>query len=345
MTSLKDKMAKGQITINDVRQAMNWATGEGGKFNGMLDKVAATPYGQLEGLRGELDQMMISIGEEFLPVASKLMSMLSWLGEKASPILKPFAVVLGVVSAALLVLAAAQWVANLAVWSFPGIWLIIAIVAVIAAITWLISKVSGWGEAWEHTVNGAKKLWETYVNYVKAQFTLMVEGIMIGIDKIKLGWYKFKEAVGLGDSSTNQAMIAELNDSVERRKQAITDSMLKIGETAAEAWSEFGKAKDSLRWNDNSVSVGITNPTGIPGANGSVFGADDEGKKQEEAKKTNTAIATGGTKHNYITINFKDLVGVLNIDGKSFRETTTQMEEQVLDALLRVTASATTAAQ
>ena len=32
---------------------------------------------------------------------------------------------------------------------------------------------------------------------------------MAGIDACKLAWYKFKEAVGLGDSTENQAMIKQ----------------------------------------------------------------------------------------------------------------------------------------
>lgn len=339
MTSLKDKMAKGQITINDVRQAMSMATGEGGKFNGMLDKVAATPYGQLEGLRGELDQMMISIGETFLPIASQLMSLLSWLGEKAAPVLKPFAVVLGVVSAALLVLAAAQWVVNLAVWAFPGVWIILAIVAVIAAITWLITKVSGWGEAWDHTVKGAKLVFKAFVEYHKSQFTMLVQGFMIGIDKIRIAWIKFKEFIGLGDSNANQQMLADLEQSVIDRQKAITDSFVKVGKLTKGAIDEFKKAGGALKWNSEGSS--ITAPDGIPGTAGSK-GKGVTGTGKEEAKKTNSAIATGGTRHNYVTINLKELIGIQNYQG-SESSVSRKTSEEVLDVLLRTLASATTA--
>ena len=46
---------------------------------------------------------------------------------------------------------------------------------------------------------------------------------MIAIDKIKIGWYEFKEAVGLGDSEENQKMIAQINKDVEDRKAALVD--------------------------------------------------------------------------------------------------------------------------
>lgn len=64
---------------------------------------------------------------------------------------------------------------------------------------------------------------------------------MLGLDKIKLGWYKFKEAVGLGDSAENQAMIARINTDVENRKQAIIDGANRVKELAR-------KTADSLSW-------------------------------------------------------------------------------------------------
>ncbi len=43
------------------------------------------------------------------------------------------------------------------------------------------------------------------------------------------------------------------------------------------------------------------------------------------------------------TINLKDLIGVLNISGKDFKDSSNQMQQQTEDALMRVLAMATTA--
>lgn len=59
--------------------------------------------------------------------------------------------------------------------------------------------------------------------------------------------------------------------------------------------------------------------------------------------KGNEAVATGGTKNTVININLKDLIGVLNIQGKDFKDSSQQMAEQSQDALLRLLAMATTA--
>ncbi|MDA6067994.1 phage tail tape measure protein [Flavobacterium sp. AC] len=87
---------------------------------------------------------------------------------------------------------------------------------------------------------------------------------------------------------------------------------------------------------------GIKQPT-LPGV---AVGKD--GKPASDGNgtgtKTNEAIATGGTKNTQITINLKDLIGILNISGKDFKDSANQMKEQSQDALLRVLASANTSA-
>jgi TP901 family phage tail tape measure protein len=88
--------------------------------------------------------------------------------------------------------------------------------------------------------------------------------------------------------------------------------------------------------------AGIKDPT-LPGA---VLGKNGKpsGGGSDQTNKTNEAIATGGTKNTQITINLKDLIGILNISGKDFKDSANQMKDQSQDALLRVLASANTAA-
>ena len=88
---------------------------------------------------------------------------------------------------------------------------------------------------------------------------------------------------------------------------------------------------------------GIAPPI-IPGtpanANG---GGTGTGVGKGDKTKGNEAVATGGTKNTVININLKDLIGVLNIQGKDFKDSSQQMAEQSQDALLRLLAMATTA--
>ena len=60
---LKDKMAKGQITYQNVEQAIAHATGAGGKFNGMMDKQSQTLAGKWSTLMDTVQQGAIDLSQ------------------------------------------------------------------------------------------------------------------------------------------------------------------------------------------------------------------------------------------------------------------------------------------
>lgn len=238
----------------------------------------------------------------------------------------------------------AQWLLNAAFWANPLTWIIAAVIALIAVIGWVVSKTEGWGEAWKHTVNGAKLLFKAYVESVKLYFTTMVNGIMIGINYIKEGWFKFKEAVGMGDSSENKRMIAQIHQDTEARKKAIVDGAKKVAGLTIQAGAEFKMAGQSIKWKKAAEKTedGIKPPE-IPGT--MQTDGPGAGSKDNSKQKTNEAIATGGTKHNYITVKVENVVGEINISGKDFKDSAEQMDERVQDGLVRVLAMATTSAE
>lgn len=337
--SLNARMKKGDINITDLTRAMQFATSEGGKFHGAIDKIANTPEGQLRQLRQNIDNMMIRLGNIFLPIAEKVMQFLNWISEKAGPLLEPLAVVFGVVSVAVLGYAAAQWVANLALWSFPLTWIIAGIAALIGTIVWLVTSVTGWGEAWKHTVNGAKLLWEAFTTHMKLAFDTTVDGIMIGVNKIKEGWYKFKNAVGLGDSDENDEMIRQIHQDTERRKNEIVEGQKKITELYVASAGEFAKAAGSLSFKKKNE---VESPEGAPGTtNGDTKG---NGLDEDEASKTNEAIATGGTRNTTINMTIGNIVETLNLKAQDLKEGAQQTQDELAAALLRALAMATTTA-
>ena len=251
---------------------------------------------------------------------------------------------INVVSVATKVWTAVQWLLNAALTANPIGLIVVAVAALIGAITYVISKTEGWGKAWKHTVNGAKLLFKAWVESVKLYFSIVVNGIMIGINKIKIGWYKFKEAIGIGDSSENKSMIDKINADTENRKKAIIDQAKKVAQTALKAKEEFVKAAGSIKGKAKLKTV--TEGSGIlpPEIAGTSTTTGNGGKTPKaNATKTNKAIATGGTKHNYITITVKNLVGEIHIKGSDFKDAAKQMQEQSADALLRTLALATTA--
>jgi TP901 family phage tail tape measure protein len=229
----------------------------------------------------------------------------------------------------------------------PIVWIVMGVIALIAAITWVVSKTEGWGQAWKHTINGARLLFTAYVDTIKAQFGTVVNGFMIGIDKIQIAWYKFKNMVGIGNKNANTAEITKLNSDVESRKEAIKNGYKKAASTAVSAGMEFKAAFDSVKWKKEAKQKdqnGIAGPEvagtdfGKGGASGSGAGGGSA-----SAKKSNEAVATGGTKHTYITINLKELIGIKTESITGGKDASNKAGSEVADELMRILAMAATA--
>jgi len=134
------RMEEGKISFQEVYASLEAATGAGGKFHNMLAKIADTPAGQLAQIKGTLDQMMVRVGNVFLPIASKLMQAISWIAEKMGPVLEPLVAYIGTLTAGILAVAAAQWLWNAAVAANPIGLVIVAIAAAAVAIYALWQK-------------------------------------------------------------------------------------------------------------------------------------------------------------------------------------------------------------
>lgn len=67
--SLKEKMSKGKIGIDEVTQAFQWATEEGGKFFNGMEEGSKTLEGRISTLK---DNAVALLGEVFLPISETL---------------------------------------------------------------------------------------------------------------------------------------------------------------------------------------------------------------------------------------------------------------------------------
>ena len=110
----------------------------------------------------------------------KLEAFIAWAHENPE-LIKGIAIALGVLSAAIFVAAAAQWVMNSALLASPITWIIIGIGAIIAAIVLLIANwdsvwpvlvgawdaiVAAWNVAWEWISGFFSGLWESVTTFV-----------------------------------------------------------------------------------------------------------------------------------------------------------------------------------
>ena len=88
MNELRAEMAEGRISFQMVRQAMEDATKEGGRFNGLLEEQAKTLSGRLSTLGDTWERVSKAIGDIFAPAAKAGVEALISLGEATENTIK-----------------------------------------------------------------------------------------------------------------------------------------------------------------------------------------------------------------------------------------------------------------
>lgn len=68
LMAAKTAMEKGAISSDLIAFALKQATGEGGKFNNMLNTIAETPAGKMAKLSGQWDSFKVSMGQALMPL-------------------------------------------------------------------------------------------------------------------------------------------------------------------------------------------------------------------------------------------------------------------------------------
>lgn len=267
-------------------------------------------------------------------VADGLVTVINWL--------TPFADVI-------IIAVGAWWALNIAMYANPVSLIIIGIVALLGLIGLITKYTSGWGDSWQAVVNGSKLSFQAFVSIAKANFNTMIQTFMLGIDRVRLGWYEFREAVGLGDNSANQDAINSIKDQIEQRKQSIVDGYKKAAELAKQSVGEFSKVsidfdkegfqKDFKKLKDGFKGLGENNTNsnayndylaktrkGLPQANGETDTKDS---------KAGQSIISGGTRRTNINITIQKLQDDTKIFVSSQEQGLSDLGEKVQEILLR----------
>jgi TP901 family phage tail tape measure protein len=345
MESPAEKAAQLQARIDDLKLSIFSAAGGVMQYVGVVGEATRTITNILP--------LVNALRSAYTILTSREKLLAVWTGIK-NGVLAAGAIVTGVITAATWAWNTATMALTASLLANPITWVIALVVALIALIAYLVINVEGWGESWSHVVNGTRATFEAFVNYVKLAWTTLVNGLMIGLNWIKKGWFEFKNAVGLGEESDNNKMIAQISSDTEKRKAEIVEAANNMKNSVLEAYSEFGQAGGSLSWKGQTLTqiveekqqqLGIKPAGGIPGADDKSEGAGKADSKESTRKlsKTNSSIATGGQRTVNNIFNIKTLAEN-HISGKTFKESVAKMEDEMTDALIRTLAMASATA-
>ena len=369
MAQLKERMSKGSISAQELAQAFEWATDKQGLFYQGAEKAGQTLSGKFNKMMDSITELALKVYEAISPVLSPLVDLaavifssigqgIGWLIEKfqeGNPIIWGIAGAIGIFTTALILhntytAIATAWQnrltwavikTNLAFLANPITWIIVGIIALIAIIAYCIVGVSGWGKAWEYTVQGMKYSWEAFVENFQLLWTVTKNTFMAGIDACKLAWYKFKEAVGLGDSTENQAMINKIQNDLQERAKSVTEGYKKANEAGEKAKEAFGKAWDSLEFKSfKEVKDGLMGKLGMKTESSPAPGVSpitgETTTTTGEGTKTKDNIVSGGTRQTHINIQIGNVGTDTKVYVSSVREGVENFGEMVKEELLRV---------
>ncbi|WP_264548027.1 phage tail tape measure protein [Flavobacterium sp. N2820] len=284
----------------------------------------------LIGYASEIGNVARDVGN-LMPILSGAGTVLSTLTSAT----KMQALWSGITTTATSIWSGAQMVLNTIMTANPIGLLVVAIGALVALVYSAIKHYDQWGSAvlfllgpfgiLINIIMSVKDHWDSIVNAFKS------DGIVGGLKRIGL----------------------VLLDAVMKPLQQILEVVAKVDPTGL-AQKGLDKIK-AFRTANNLVTQGekvtkgkeaadkaVIKEPKVPGVKETEGGGTGGTKDDESVKKSNQAVATGGTKHNYITITIKELNGLKDV-VVSGKDAATKAGTEVADELLRVIAMAGTA--
>lgn len=237
-------------------------------------------------------------------------------------------------------------------------WIIIGLASLITLVGAITKYTSGWGDAWQHTVNGAKYLWQSFTDSAESVWTKFINNFMIGINRIKTGWYEFRNAVGLGESSDNNAALKQIQLDTELRKQEIAEAEKSAYTSFENAKKEFSqvaievdteglkrdfnnlKSKFSGLGEKSADSSAYKNYLDKYNANNNKETSKGDGSEKGSSKIPGSSIVGGGAKKTNINITIQKLQDDTKIFVSNTEQGLEKLGDEVQEILLRALNSA-----
>ncbi|NUP21615.1 MAG: hypothetical protein HOZ81_37235 [Streptomyces sp.] len=216
----------------------------------MEDALAADPMMAYDSI---VRSLTTALGEFLAPALATV----SEFASEHPEAFKAIAVALAIFAVALGIAAIAQWAMNAAMFASPITWIILAIVALVAAIVYVATQTTWFQTAWKATcdavVAAAEWLWENVgENFMKiADFLLTWTGVQFVIDH----WDQITDAVG---TATDW-----VSDNVEEAVQDWTDRIDYLAALPGRVGNYFANMASEAKAKGEALLAWVR---GIPGS-------------------------------------------------------------------------------
>lgn len=315
---LNEEMSKGLISSDMVWRALDYATQEGGKFGGVLDAIAKTPAGQQMLMMGQLDEMLVELGNALMPIAMDVMRVVN---DYVVPLVEVYIPHLR---------EAVQYV-----WGVLTQWL-----AALSPIKEILSGITTEGTTqWEY-LQGLKGVWESLIPVLSqllgfvARLASDIVAIINNSESLKMAWdvisWLMKGAVTViswaGEMLEGlwRTVLKPIIDGIQRVMNIVPRLLRGRGGRAGEGSS--GSSMPGQESGDSNV---------LATAQAEQL-ASMQSANTASASAMSGSVSSGSPK--VVNVSVGKLLDSITIESATLREGVEEVEKIVLDTLARVLA-------
>lgn len=378
MEQLREEMSKGAIGIDMVRAAFIRATSEGGRYYGMIDKLAESPAGKFGAMKDTATEALLAIYNVIQPLIIPALETVTSILNAVTPIINAVA-------------KPVQWIFNLFREGNP---LVLAATAGIGAYTAAMvvntTVLKGWKIAelahYAALLLVEKAQWLLNAAMSANPIGLIIAGIAALVAAIVVCWNKFAgfRAVILTVWDTMKGFAGAIKDLLISRITSLLQGIGKVGQALAKlftgdfsgAWQTAKEAglllmnvegKKQAFADMRSVVSGIgtnytsrleeerqkqkakdaiSDPEAAAGTgNGKDAGHNPGMYGTDPAQKVANEVTAGGTRNTQITLTIGNLMNDVRISATGIRETGEEIRKTVLEAINRALETSISAAR
>ncbi len=351
MEDLKKRMSEGKISADELSQAFQWATEEGGLFYQGAEKAGQTLSGRMNKMMDSLSEMAISLYAAIEPILSPLVNLttsifdglgssITWIIDKfkeGNPIIMGLAgaiggltLAIGVYKGVVAIAAAVQngfglavIASNLALLANP----IVLIVGLVAGL--IVAVVACWNkfEGFREVIYGVWEAIKGFGNILKEFVLDRIKGIISGLGAIGSAIAKLFKGDFKGAWTDAKSGLADLSG-VNAVKSAF-ESGKKLGDAYQEGAAKGRVSFQADQEKKASQSVGAKSIIGNEGVNKTVVNPFNA--TNNNSKNTIFGLSGGSSSGKSITMNVT--LNITNNGIKNPDEFTEQIIRKINDKL------------
>lgn len=377
---LQNMMSKGQIGMDAVAAAIKHATGEGGAFYGMSDKLSQTVSGKFSTLVGNVQQSAVDMFNLIKPVISDIMDLFLAIVPPIASVMKTiFSVVASIIGfitqwkTELGLLAGVVAVSTIAFNLHAiGIWAIAGAIKVVSAVTkvwegvqWLMNAalnanpiglvitviaalvavvVYCWNKfaGFRAFILTMWSVMKDFGNIIKEYVIDRMKTLLSGIGKIGSAFAKLFNGDFKGAWKSTVNGVKDITGVTSGQKAM--QSTKTLVSSVAEVYDKNYRIESKKQGATHTSTISTPGTKGSP-ISGGIFNIpierEDGGKGGLGGnKKTAESLATGGTRNTSITMNISKFFDSINVTMAD-KTDTAELERIVLQSMNRALAIAT----